>query len=449
MDKPTLLSAEKSDCQSCIATAESEQRGSTKITPNNQLNISEEDIEKFKSSLRLEGNLRTYNNDSTKQKSPDVSTSIVSKEEESKNAPFLKNNDGSKITVIDSSSRNNYNHSSNKPNAPFGGFNNNIKNENNLSLVFNDHSAKNKYDINTMKLPTIEEIKYAVQNPKCDIKFSFYELFKKLNENHENDVRSVINECIKHVLCQDITKIIMYFLDGQLETDRTVMEYLTLDTYGIDTTEFENVAGFSFNNVIEWGIGNDYFTKLDNYKIMLKKKSNNFEKDIFCEENLNIHNKKNEKEGRESDISTLANDSLLINEIKGKMILLYVLYMGPPEKIYPIPQFDNNIFYFCDEPLDENFCKKYFNCDCFEDVCSKYFDNAIEVKKENGTIFFVLNKKENELWEMFCVNVEKYAAITGKEVDITSISQIPKETNITKNIFGIWIPKDIKFSDLF
>uniref|UniRef100_A0A0K0F796 Serine/threonine protein kinase n=1 Tax=Strongyloides venezuelensis TaxID=75913 RepID=A0A0K0F796_STRVS len=468
MDKPTLPSVEKSECQSCIATAKSEQRGNTKTLSNNQLSISEDDIEKFKSFRRSKRNIRTYINNFTKQISPGVSTSIISKEEEtyrfkeknlqnvnipsfeeSKNASFLKNNDGSKTTVIDSLSRNNYDQSSSKPNALFGGFNNNIQNENKSSLVFDNHLAKNKYNINTMKLLTIEEIKYAVQNPKCDIRFSFYELFKKYNEHNENDVRSVINECIKHVLCQDITKIILYFLDGQLETDKTIMEYLVLDTYGIDTTEFENVAGFSFNDLIEWGIGNEYFTKLDSFKIMLKKKSNNFEKDIFCKENLNIDNKKNQEGGRESNIYTSTNDSSLINEIKGKMIMLYVFYMGPPEKIYPIHQFKNNVLHFCDESFEKNFCKKYFNSDCFEDVCKKYLDNIIEVKKENGTIFFAPNKKENELWEMFRSNVEKYAAITGKEVDIMSINQIPKETNIAKNLFGIWIPKDIKFSDLF
>uniref|UniRef100_A0A0K0DWT0 MI domain-containing protein n=1 Tax=Strongyloides stercoralis TaxID=6248 RepID=A0A0K0DWT0_STRER len=180
----------------------------------------------------------------------------------------------------DNNSKNNiFGHSNeddfDKINFDFNKFNVNEDEEKNLKIEDNDYLANKTYGINSGQLPTIEEIKFTLENLKNGIHFTFYELCTKLEECNDADEQSVVSECLKHMLCQDIIKIVKYFLDGQLEIDETVMKYLVFDTLGIDSTNFEISTGFSFFHIIEWGSSNDYFLKLDDFKIRLKSKKEN------------------------------------------------------------------------------------------------------------------------------------------------------------------------------
>ncbi|CEF67866.1 Hypothetical protein SRAE_2000252800 [Strongyloides ratti] len=330
-------------------------------------------------------------------------------------------------------------------------YNFNECNKNDLNEGYKNHLANKKYNINCGRLPTIEEIKLALQNPSNGINFSFYELSSKFEECNEVNVQNMVSECFKHKICQEIIQILKCFLDGQCEIYDQTMEYLVLDTFGIDSTEFKTYAKTTFSNILEWGIKNKYFLRLENMKILLKNEEEIFENESLKKKNLNNFIDENTSEIYEtvSDTFRSSNMYLIDEEFKGMTIILYVLCFCPPITNISFDELGRNIYQFCNESFDETFCKKYFNNSCIEDVFEKNFKDIFQVKRNDGKNYFVINKNGDELFKMFINNAKRYANLVGKTANISTATSVYNEQKFFINASGIWIPSNFKFENLF
>uniref|UniRef100_A0A0N4ZPM2 HTH OST-type domain-containing protein n=1 Tax=Parastrongyloides trichosuri TaxID=131310 RepID=A0A0N4ZPM2_PARTI len=139
----------------------------------------------------------------------------------------------------------------------------------------NDYIFNQKYNIHfgNKNFVSIEELTmYAKKKFTNMSEISFYQLKNLLDEHGENhEYNEIVIICLKIKLCQTFVDIAKTFIENNTKIDRTELEYLIMDTFGIEKDTFVNATGVSFDDVLNFGLEYDYFSLSNGNKIELNE----------------------------------------------------------------------------------------------------------------------------------------------------------------------------------
>uniref|UniRef100_A0A0N4ZMM1 Rad60-SLD domain-containing protein n=1 Tax=Parastrongyloides trichosuri TaxID=131310 RepID=A0A0N4ZMM1_PARTI len=133
-------------------------------------------------------------------------------------------------------------------------------------------SKKYKIQFGNKNLPSIGELSVYVENKFTSMsKYSFYQLRTLLKEHEKNqEYKKIILICLNIKLCQTIVDVIRINMDIKETIRKSDLEFLIMDTFGIEKREFIDAAGVSLDDAINFGVKHGFFSLSNGDQIKVK-----------------------------------------------------------------------------------------------------------------------------------------------------------------------------------